>query len=196
MGGIPARAIAQGLQCHRVMAQRLQQRALRCRRFIFDSFLRLSGRGWHELQSLKLFEHIVSSFHQLGPLAYQRMAALGLRRVDGAGNGKDFTPLLVGQTGRDQRARLQGGFHDQGALRQAGDDAVALREMPGQGLAAQRVFADDQPMERNLLRQFGVRARIDLIESGADDGNCAGGRARAGLECSLMGGCIDAACQA
>jgi hypothetical protein len=29
-------------------------------------------------------------------------------------------------------------------------------------------------MARNLLCQLGVRARIDLIESGADDGNRAG----------------------
>ncbi len=70
------------------------------------------------------------------------MAAARLRRMDGAGDGEHFAPLLRRQPRRDERAGSQRGLHHQRALRKPGDDAVAPGEVGGQGRRAERIFAD------------------------------------------------------
>ena len=66
------------------------------------------------------------------------MAAAGERVVDGSGDGEYLATRDAREPRRDQRARIVRGFDHQRAMRQAGDDAIALREMRRQRRRARR----------------------------------------------------------
>ena len=91
---------------------------------------------------MKVFQDVLRRLDQLGALADERVAAPGLWGVDRTGDGKHLAALFGGHPGGDERARLQRRLHHQGALRQTGNDAVALREVGRQRGRAQREFAD------------------------------------------------------
>ncbi len=113
-------------------------------------------------------------FHQLGALAYQRMAAARQRRVDGARDGEDFTAVLRRQAGGDERPAVARRLHDQDAARQPGDQAIATGKVAAQGRAAQRQFRDQRALRRDAFGQSGMPRRIDLVDSRAHDGDRAG----------------------
>ena len=83
----------------------------------------------------QLAQHVVAGLHQLRAFLDQPMAAARLRRVDGAGDREDLAPALERHARGDQRARLERGLHHQRAARDAGDQAVAAREVVGQRAA-------------------------------------------------------------
>src|SRR3989475_4229079 len=59
----------------------------------------------------------------------------------------------------------QGRLDHQRALRQARNDAVALRKVRGHGAGAQRIFADDQPVAGYFAGQADVAPWIDLVQA-------------------------------
>ncbi len=126
------------------------------------------------------------------------MAAARLRRMDGAGDGEHFAPLLRRQPRRDERAGSQRGLHHQRALRKPGDDAVAPGEVGGQGRRAERIFADHHALAGDAVRQVAVAGRIDTVQPRADHGDGAGAGSatvrqdRAGLQGPFVRSGIDA----
>ncbi len=120
------------------------------------------------------------------------MAAARLRRVDGARNREDVAPAFQRHARGDQRARLDGGLHHQRAAGDAGDQAVAAREIEGERVRAQRVFAGDQALLGNAASKAGMPGRIDAIQAGADESDRA---ARAG-QAAVVGRAVDAHGQA
>ena len=83
------------------------------------------------------------------------------------GIAKTSRPCLDRQPRRDQRARLQRRLDDQRAAREAGDDAVAAREVLRQRRRAERELADDEAVRPRC----GARAR-DAASDRRDRGRC------------------------
>ncbi|MEY4362754.1 MAG: hypothetical protein RLZZ24_106 [Pseudomonadota bacterium] len=150
---------------------------------------------------MQLFEYIVHRFDQLGPLANQRMTTVRLRRVNRTGHRHHLTAHVERQLRGDERARMQCRFDHQGAQSQCGDQTVATRKMRGQRRCAQRVFAQQQTLLCNALRQRLVLTRIHPIQTRADHGHrqTRVTRCGAGARCTQrahMGRTIDPQCQA
>ena len=125
---------------------------------------------------------------ELGALLDQRVAAFRERRVDRAGQRKDFAPLLVGKPRRDLRAALQRGFDHQAAAAHAADDTIAAREVARNRRGAECKFRDQRTLCCELMREIAIACRIDDIYSGTDncDAACCTG------ESTAMCGCVDA----
>ena len=126
------------------------------------------------------------------------IATLGPRIERRARHGEDQPPLLVGEAGGDQRAAVERRLHHQHALRQAGDDAVAAREIVRQWWGAECKFTHDRAAGGNLACQRGIVGRVNAIDAGTDDGD----RTRAlhfswrvASQCATVGGGVDAGCQ-
>ncbi len=111
------------------------------------------------------------------------MAATRLWRMDRARNGEHLAALLGGQPGGDERARLHGGLDHQRALRQPGNEAVALRKIGGQRRRAQAVFAHQGAAHQDAVRQIAVVLGVDTVQPGAHHRD--GGRV--GIERALVG---------
>ena len=119
----------------------------------------------------QLFQHVLRQLDQLGALLDQRVAAARLRRMNGAGNRKDFLALLGRQPRGDERARLQRRLNHQRAPAQTGNDAVALGKVGRQRRRAQGKLADEQALQGNAVRQLQVFFGVDPVQSGADHRN-------------------------
>ena len=146
---------------------------------------------------VQLFQHILCRFHQLGALPYQGMASARLGCMDGARNGKYFTPLLHRQPGRDQRAGCQCGLHYQCALRQSRNDAVAFGEIGRQGRCAEGVFADQDAVGGNAPRKSQVLTGVHPVKSRAHHGNRGGSvdMGQRAVQGSFVCGGVHAQCQ-
>ena len=145
------------------------------------------------------FQYILRGLHQLGALAYERMATPRLRCVNGAGDGKDLAALFRRHSGGDQRTRRQRRLDHESALREAGDDAVALGEIGGQRWRAQGVFADQHPVGCDAVGQVKVLAGVDAIQPGAHHRNGGGCCLRKGvgghIQSTFMGCRIHTQCE-
>ena len=90
----------------------------------------------------------------------------------------------------DQRARGLGGFDDQDAVGEAGDQAIAQRKVMRPRMAARFVFGDQRPVARHAPRQRPIGPRhIDPAAQDGDGGAC---RIKGGFVRSM----VDAARQA
>ena len=108
MIGIEAGALNEFIQTTWIMAERLEK-------FI------LPGR-WRDFRLIgaivkvaEFFQHILSCFDQFGALFNEFVTATSDRRMNGAGNGKDFPPLLGGEAGSNERAALRCRFNNEDA---------------------------------------------------------------------------------
>ena len=119
----------------------------------------------------QFLQHVLRRFHQFGALADECVAPPRLRRVDGARDRENLAALLGSHPGGDQRAGSERRLHDQRALGEARDDAVALGKVGRQGRRAEGVFADEQAARGNAVREVEVLARIDAIQPRADHGD-------------------------
>ena len=99
------------------------------------------GGGWFRRQ---VVQHVGGGFHQDGALPDQVIAAPGPRIERRAGNGEDLPPDFLGDAGGDQAAGPRRRLDHHHAQRQAGDDAVAAREVAGLRDGAERRFGDQQ----------------------------------------------------
>ena len=90
------------------------------------------GRG----QRAQLLQHVIDRFDQLRAVANQAVAAARRAAIDAAGHGKHLAALLHGVPGGNQRAGALGGFDDDHAQAQAGDDPVPLRKRARQAAAS------------------------------------------------------------
>lgn len=152
-------------------------------RFIGGDF----GTGWL-CKIAQFFKNVGCGFDQFRALLDQFVAAAGDRRMNGTGNGEYFAPLFGSPTGSDQRATLRGGFDDQHAARQPGDDPVATRKVRGDGRRTERKFGNDGAAFGDGQRQFLVAGRINAVGASADHGD---GFATGGQRATVGGG-IDA----
>ena len=120
------------------------------------------------------------------------MAAARRAAIDAAGHGEHLAALLHGVPGGNQRPGALGGFDDDHAQAQAGDDSIALRKRAGKRRRARRVFADHCAVQNDFVGQRLVFRRIDVQHAAAEHGD----RAAAGLQRPAMSGGVDAAGQA
>ena len=112
-------------------------------------------------------------------------------RVEGmAGHGEHLAALLGGGAGGDEGAGAPRRLHDQDGQRNAGDDAVAAREVLGARHEARRVLADEAAHLADPGLQLGVLGRIDVVEAAREHGD------RAGRQRRLVRGPVDAAGEA
>ena len=87
---------------------------------------------------------------------------------------------------------MQRGLHHQATTAQAGNDAVAAREVLRQRAHAQRKLGQNQALLGDLVRQLAVTGRVHAVYTGANDGN---GAAASG-QGAFVGGGVYAAGQA
>ena len=107
-----------------------------------------------------------------------------------AGNGEDFAPLLGGEARGDEAARASRRLDDEHAQRQAGDDAVASREVLAARGEAEGHFADEAAALADLALQVLVLGWIDVVEAAGEHGD------GAGVDRRLVRHAVDAARQA
>ena len=112
--------------------------------------------------------------------------------MDGARNGEDVLALFGRQPRRDQRAGLERRLHHQHALRQAGNNPVALGKVGVERRRTERKFADQEALLRDSVRQFEVLFGVDPVQSGADHRH----GSAATLQGTVMRSAIDAQRQA
>src|SRR5690606_9016236 len=123
------------------------------------------------------------------------VAAIAHGGVESAGDGHGFAAVLFdAEAGGDEGAASAGGFDDEDAEREAGDDAVAPGEVFGDGRGVHGQFAEDRPTAAvgvsggDLVEQFAVGVGIGFGEAGAEDGECSSADAEGGV----VGGGVDA----
>src|SRR5205823_2196391 len=104
-------------------------------------------------------------------LPQQPIGPDALRRIDGTRNSGDVPAELQCVVRCDERAAPLGRFDDDRQRREAGDDAVALRERASAGVRPRSEFGKDKPTRRDLLMQGDVSARIRHVGAGSEDGN-------------------------
>jgi len=138
------------------------------------------------------FEDVFDAFDEFGAFLDEQVGAGAARRVDAAGDGHDVAVLFDGQTGCDKCSTAWTGFDDDGAEREARDDAVAHGEGRGEGFEADGQFADEGTLSDDLVGEFVVFWGVDIAEAAAlyGDGSSFGG------EGATVGGCVDAPRQA
>src|SRR5579871_4469271 len=96
----------------------------------------------------------------------QLVRAGALARKYAAWDGEHLAPLLQGVLHGYQRPTFGRSFDDKHAQREAGDDAVARREIAALRFRAERIFAQDHAPARfdDAVRQGAVRRRVDDIQ--------------------------------
>ena len=116
------------------------------------------------------------------------MRSAAARILHVARDRHDVAVLVQGEARRDQGAAAPLGLHDDDAAAQAGENAIAAREVPGPRRRPRRQLARDAALLRDLLPQAPVLPRVRHIATGADDGKglAAGGQG------TLVGRRIDA----
>ena len=87
--------------------------------------------------------------------------------IDSARQGKDLASLFHRVARRNQSARTLGGFNDDDAETETGDDAIALRKSTRKRRRARRIFADQRAVGRNLVSKLLVLRRIDVEHAAA-----------------------------
>ena len=96
---------------------------------------------------------------RIAPSRSSSWAPADVCREDRARNGEDVAAEVVGQPRRDERARAPRRLDDDDSRREAGDDAVADREILGTRLGARRVLREEQVLGgQPLLQSGGARA--------------------------------------
>ena len=125
-------------------------------------------------RQVQFLQDIAGTFHELGALLDQRVTTLGERRVNRAGNGKYFPALLGGEARRDERAAVRSGLHDQAAEREAADQAVAAREMGGEGARAKRKFGHQRTAVGEFMRESAMAGGVDDVGAGPEHRDAAG----------------------
>ncbi len=123
-----------------------------------------------------------------GACLEQAVGARGARIERRARHGEDDAALLAGEARGDQRAGPLRRFDDDDAERQARDDAVAPRKIPGAWVEAKLRFGKAGPaFGDDAFGKWRVFGRVDAVEAACEDGD------RARREGGLMRGGIDAA---
>ena len=138
-------------------------------------------------------EYVFHVFDQVGGPGLDEVVRAGGRGgIDAAGNGKNFAAVVRGgQAGGDERAGAVVGLHDQDAQRHPGDDAVARREVLGDGSGVEGEFGedgaggvgDDTVVEVLVFRRVGMQKSTSLDHNGAP----------LGVKGAKVGGGVDAA---
>ena len=134
-------------------------------------------------------QHVGGGERGRGARAQQPVGSRGQAREDGAGDGHHLAPLVEREPRRDQGAGALVRLDHDDDVREAGDQAVALREVMRQRRAPRRVLGDERAGRGDLLGEGGVLPGVDPVGAGAPhrDGRPAGG------ERAAVGGGIDAA---
>ena len=119
------------------------------------------------------------------------------RRVDRTRQGEHLAAAFGGQPRGDQAARAQRRLDHQHAARQAGDDAVAAREVVRDARRAERELGKQQAAAADRLVKRPVAGRVDDVHAGAENGDGRGvGPVVERPECAAVGRRVDAQRQA
>src|SRR2546423_3144394 len=118
-----------------------------------------------------LFDDVRGAGDQLGALLDELVWRKAHRLRGVSRHAEDFSSELHGQPSGDQRSTILRAFHNYHAERQAGNDAVAHREILWRWVRAQRKFTDDRPALQHFLVQFLVFFRIANVDARAEDAN-------------------------
>ena len=122
----------------------------------------------------------------------EQLVGAGRARVERrAGNREDQPSHLAGEPGTDQRARAVCRLDDDQPERQAGDQAVAARKIPGARLPSERHFRDHGAAALGDFRgKVDILGRIGAVEPAGQHGD------GSGCQAALMRRRVDAAGQA
>ena len=101
----------------------------------------------------------------------QAVGALGARIEGMAGHGEHLAALLGGHARGDQRAGAARRLDDQHAQRDAGDDAVAAREILRAGQKPGGFSLTRQPRSPMRRCKLGVLGRIDVVDAAGEHGD-------------------------
>ena len=110
--------------------------------------------GEQPADRVQVLDDLLRGLDELRTIADQPMAAVRQRVVDRAGQREDLAALLGGQARGDQRSRVQAGLDHERAQAQAGDDAVAAREMLGRAGMPGGNSVTSAPLSTMRARQF------------------------------------------
>ena len=146
-----------------------------------------SREGW----SGRLSSTSCGRLGQVGALADQVVGAARARVERRAGHGEQLAAGLLRQPGGDQAAGAQRRLHHHDAEGEAGDDAVAAREVARLGRGAEGRLGDHGARFGDAALQIGVLGRVGHVEAAGDRRDGA-----AGLQRASMGRGVDAAREA
>ena len=147
--------------------------------------------GWMPALRRDLLDDVAGLGDQDCAVLEQPVGAGRARVERRAGNREDQPSHFAGEPGADQRARAVCRLDDDQPERQAGDQAVAARKIPGARLPAERHFRDHGAAALGDFRgKVDIFGRIGAVEPAGQHGDGSGGQA------ALMRRGVDAAGQA
>ena len=78
---------------------------------------------------------------------------------------EDLTAIVIRQLCRDERSSTQCALHDNGSIRQAGNDAVALHEVEFLNLSVAHELRQESTLIQHLNSGLAMQSRIDFVKA-------------------------------
>ncbi len=133
-----------------------------------------------------MLHNVLPARYRHGSLPQKPVRSRAGRCIGIARHGEHIAVLLQRVIGRYQRAAARGRFHHDHAETEAGDDAVALFEIPRHRAHTRRVFAHERTRDGALIEDRAARFGIDLIHRRAQNAD----HRSAGAQCPLHRGTV------
>jgi hypothetical protein len=111
---------------------------------------------WRTDKRPDFFQNVFCALNQLGALPDKPVRTLAAHALRDPRDGKNFPPLLQGETSGYKRTASFGGFHYDNAQTKAADYAVSRWEIAGRGRGAGQKFSQQGPGPGYLLPEIRV----------------------------------------